>query len=114
MLEYSSILRLLEAERSRYLLEVAELERRLQHVRNQMTSLEVLISGYAKEEQMYPSQRRFFESSSQALLEDSPTDEADGEELEIGISGQKPRLNPPALLSPGWQKVQMAPRLQSI
>jgi hypothetical protein len=92
MLEYSSILRLLEAERDRYVLEAAELERRLQHVRNQMTSLEVLISGYAKEEQMYPSQRRFFESSGQALLEDSPTDEADGEEL--GTTGELDMLSP--------------------
>ena len=46
MNQYPSILRLLEAERERYILEAAELERRLNFVRNQISSLDTLIKGY--------------------------------------------------------------------
>lgn len=70
MAEYSSILRLLEAERERYILEAAELERRLQFVRNQMSALDNLISGYAIEEQMYSTSGRLSNlHSPQALLQ---------------------------------------------
>ncbi len=69
MSELSEILSLLEAERDRYVLEVAELERRLSLVRKQITTLEALISGYALEEQMYQPQRRISDSpSSTAVL----------------------------------------------
>jgi hypothetical protein len=57
MAEYSSILRLLEAERSRYILEAAELSRRLKLVHEQMNALDALIRGYATEEQMYSTSR---------------------------------------------------------
>ncbi|MBD2303785.1 hypothetical protein [Nostoc sp. FACHB-190] len=57
MAEYSSILRFLEAERERYVLEAAELERRLKLIHNQMNALDALITGYATEEQMYSTSR---------------------------------------------------------
>jgi hypothetical protein len=81
MAEYSSILRLLEAERERYILEAAELERRLQFVRNQMSSLDTLISGYAIEEQMYfPPGRLSHFDSKPAFLQQSLA-EVDEEDL---------------------------------
>ncbi len=70
MAEYSSILRLLEAERERYILEEAELERRLKLIHNQMNALDALISGYATEEQMYSTSRGLSPShSKQAFLQ---------------------------------------------
>lgn len=57
MAEYSSILRFLEAERERYILEAAELSRRLKLVHEQMNALDALITGYATEEQMYSTSR---------------------------------------------------------
>lgn len=71
MAEYSSILRFLEAEHERYILETAELERRLKFVHNQMNALEALISGYATEEQMYSTSRRKsnFHTTQQSLPE---------------------------------------------
>lgn len=75
MAEYSSILRLLEAERERYILEAASLERRLQLVHKQINSLDNLISGYAIEEQMYSTSRGLSSSPTQQsfLPESSPT-----------------------------------------
>jgi hypothetical protein len=72
MADLSEILRLLEAERDRYVLEAADLERRLSIVHNQMTTLEALISGYALEEQSVSPYRRLPESSGQAFLDDTP------------------------------------------
>lgn len=74
MAEYSSILRFLEAERERYILEEAELERRLKFVHNQMNALSALISGYATEEQMYSTSRRKsnFQTTQQSLPESFP------------------------------------------
>ncbi|MBG1268636.1 hypothetical protein [Nostoc sp. WHI] len=70
MAEYSSILRFLEAERERYILEAAELERRLKLVHNQMNALDALIRGYATEEQMYSTSRRLSNlHSPQAFLQ---------------------------------------------
>jgi hypothetical protein len=74
----SLLVRLLQAERERYILVLTELESRLQHVRNQIISVEALISGYAQEEQMYQSQMHFTEFSEQALHEE----ELDETELE--------------------------------
>ncbi|MCP6760543.1 MAG: hypothetical protein NHB32_17780 [Fischerella sp. CENA71] len=71
MADLSEILRLLEAERDRYILETADLERRLSFIRNQMNVLEALISGYALEEKMNHIHKRLLESSTQAYLEDS-------------------------------------------
>jgi hypothetical protein len=82
MVQYSSILRFLEAERERYILEAAELERRLQDIHDQITSLETLMSGYAKEEQLYSSQKLLAESSTQAILESNFTEELEVEEFE--------------------------------
>lgn len=62
---------MLEAERDRYILETADLERRLSFIRNQMNVLEALISGYALEEKMNHIHKRLPESSTQAYLEDS-------------------------------------------
>lgn len=69
MADLSEILRLLEAERDRYILETADLERRLSFIRNQMNVLEALISGYALEEKMSHLQKSLPESSTQAYLE---------------------------------------------
>jgi hypothetical protein len=78
MAEYSSILRFLEAERERYILEAAELERRLKFVHNQMNALEALISGYATEEQMYSTSRRKSNfNSPQALLQQNLAEKDD-------------------------------------
>ncbi len=75
MTEDPSILSLLEAERERYILEAASLERHLQHVRHQIVNLEALISGYATEVQMYSNQRHFSPlSSTQAILHGSYED----------------------------------------
>jgi hypothetical protein len=75
MIEYQSILKLLEAERERYILEAAELERRLQHARHQIVNLESLICGYATEEQMDLKQRHLCDlSSTQAILQDASED----------------------------------------
>jgi len=72
MASLSKILSLLELERERYVSEAAQLERRLSFIRNQISTLESLISGYALEEQMYSPQRHFPIPSSTAVLEDSP------------------------------------------
>ncbi|MHC5821718.1 MAG: hypothetical protein ACYT04_39085, partial [Nostoc sp.] len=78
MAEYSSILRFLEAERERYILEAAELSRRLKLVHEQMNALDALITGYATEEQMYSTSRGLSNfHSPQAFLQhnSAPKDE---------------------------------------
>jgi hypothetical protein len=82
MTNLSEILRLLEAERDRYVLEAADLERRLSVVRNQMNALEALISGYVTEEKMHHIHRRLPESSTQAYLEDRHHSVHQEEEIE--------------------------------
>jgi hypothetical protein len=81
MAEYSSILRFLEAERERYLLEAAELERRLKLIHNQMNALDALITGYATEEQMYSTSRGLSNfHSPQAFLQQNLAHEDEDEE----------------------------------
>jgi hypothetical protein len=83
MADLSNILSFLEQERDRYVLEAAELERRLSFIHNQIITLESLVSGYALEEQMYSSPKRFPDlPSSTAVLEDS-TMSVSKEELEV-------------------------------
>ncbi|MBE9209778.1 hypothetical protein IQ244_25440 [Nostoc sp. LEGE 06077] len=78
MAEYSSIVRFLEAERERYILEAAELERRLKLVHNQMNALDALIRGYATEEQMYSTSRGLSNfHSTQVFLQQNLTQEDD-------------------------------------
>lgn len=73
MSESSEILRLLIAERDRYILEAADIERRLSFIRNQMETLDALISGYAQEDQIYQSAGRLSNiSSTLAFLQESP------------------------------------------
>ncbi|NJL62472.1 MAG: hypothetical protein HC903_12390 [Methylacidiphilales bacterium] len=68
------ILRMLSAERDRYVLEALDLERRLSFIRHQINSIEGLISGYAQEDQMYhPLGRLSSLSSTQAFLQESPS-----------------------------------------
>jgi hypothetical protein len=69
MTEYPSILRLLEAERDRYILETLDLERRLSFIRQQITSLEGLMSGYVHENQATLPAQFKSEYSTQAFLE---------------------------------------------
>jgi hypothetical protein len=74
MTDSPEILRLLSAERDRYILEAADLERRLSFIRIQIDSIEALISGYAREDQMYDhplGQLSSNLSSTQAFLQDS-------------------------------------------
>jgi hypothetical protein len=73
MTNWSEILKLLEAERDRYVLEAADLERRLSFIRQQMDTLENLISGYGLEQRIYQPQRSLPDlSSSATLLLNSP------------------------------------------
>ncbi|MEA5572534.1 hypothetical protein VB733_15780 [Calothrix sp. UHCC 0171] len=68
------ILRMLSAERDRYVLEVLDLERRLSFIRHQINSIEALISGYAQEDRMYhPLGQLSNLSSTQAFLQESPS-----------------------------------------
>ncbi len=72
MTDSPEILGLLSAERDRYILEAADLERRLSFIRHQIDSLETLLSGYAREDQMYDPLRQLSNlSSTQAFLQDS-------------------------------------------
>ncbi len=72
MTDSPEILGLLSAERDRYILEAADLERRLSFIRHQIDSLETLLSGYAREDQMYhPLGQLSNLSSTQAFLQDS-------------------------------------------
>jgi hypothetical protein len=68
------ILRMLSAERDRYVLEVLDLERRLSFIRHQINSIEGLISGYAQEDRMHhPLGQLSNLSSTQAFLQESPS-----------------------------------------
>jgi hypothetical protein len=79
MADLSEILRLLQTERDRYILEAADLERRLSFIRQHLDSLEALISGYSQEEQIYQSYRPLPEpSSSKAVLEESHQEPENG------------------------------------
>lgn len=91
MANLSEILSLLEAERDRYVLEAADLERRLSFVHNQVTTLETLISGYVLEEQMNQPVRHLPDPSV-AVLEDNPeeVDELDEGTLELELEEESP------------------------
>jgi hypothetical protein len=69
MTEYPSILRLLEAERDRYILETSDLERRLSFIRHQVAAIEGLMSGYIHENQAVLPAHFKSEYSTQAFLE---------------------------------------------
>jgi Ser-tRNA(Ala) deacylase AlaX len=64
MANSSEIVRLLEVERERYVLEIADIERRLSFMRDQIHTLDNLISGYSQEEHGYHSTGGLSESSS--------------------------------------------------
>ena len=70
MTEFNEMLNLLEAERERYVLESARLERRLESVRNQINAIDNLISGYIKEKQHHQFYQLFSQSHTQAYLEE--------------------------------------------
>ena len=70
MTEFNEMLNLLEAERERYILESARLERRLESVRNQINAIDNLISGYIKEKQHHQFYQLFSQSQTQAYLEE--------------------------------------------
>jgi hypothetical protein len=74
MVQNSSILRLLEAEHKRYTTEVVELEQRLQRIRNQIVSVEALISGCIQEVQMYQMPENCALVSNPAVKEDKRGD----------------------------------------
>ncbi len=69
MTEFNEILSLLEAERERYILEAAGLERRLQSIRSQVTAIDNLISAYIQEQQYHQFYQQFPQSRTQAYLE---------------------------------------------
>jgi len=68
MADLSEMLRLLQKERDRYVLEIGDLEQRLSFVRNQITSLETLISGYCLEDQSIYSQTHLSSLSAPSAL----------------------------------------------
>lgn len=70
MTEFNEIMSLLEAERERYILEAARLERRLESIRTQVTAIDNLISGYVEEKQSHQFYQRFPQSRTQAYLEE--------------------------------------------
>ncbi|GEM_PF-1081926 len=70
MTEFNEILSLLEAERERYILEAAGLERRLSSIRTQVAAIDNLISGYIQEKQYYQFYQHFHQSQTQAYLEE--------------------------------------------
>lgn len=70
MTEFNEILSLLEAERERYILEAAGLERRLSSIRTQVAAIDNLISGYIQEKQYYQFYQQFHQSQTQAYLEE--------------------------------------------
>lgn len=70
MTEFNEMLNLLEAERERYVLEAASLERRLESVRNQINAIDNLISGYIQEKQHHQFYQLFSQSHTQAYLEE--------------------------------------------
>jgi hypothetical protein len=70
MTEFNEMLSLLEAERERYILEAARLERRLESIRTQVTAIDNLISGYVEEKQHHQFYQEFPQSRTQAYLEE--------------------------------------------
>ncbi|MEM1395361.1 MAG: hypothetical protein AAF757_29445 [Cyanobacteria bacterium P01_D01_bin.116] len=70
MTEFNEMLNLLEAERERYVLEAARLERRLETIRNQINTIDNLISGYIEEKQHHQFYQLFSQSQTQAYLEE--------------------------------------------
>ncbi len=70
MTEFHEMLNLLEAERERYILESARLERRLESIRTQVNAIDNLISGYLEEKQSHQFYQHFSESQTQAYLEE--------------------------------------------
>lgn len=103
MADFSKILSLLEQERERYVSEAAQLERRLSLIRNQITTLESLISGYTLEEQMYSPQRHFsFPTNSTAVLEESPVsldeEEFESTDYDVGEEEDYEHENPESVL----------------
>lgn len=69
MTEFHEMLNLLEAERERYILEAARLERRLESIRTQVSAIDNLISGYIEEKQHDHFDRQFSQSPALAYLE---------------------------------------------
>ncbi|MGB3639311.1 MAG: hypothetical protein WBA39_17310 [Rivularia sp. (in: cyanobacteria)] len=69
MTEFHEMLNLLEAERERYILEAARLERRLESIRTQVTAIDNLISGYIEEKQHDHFYKQFPQSPALAYLE---------------------------------------------
>ena len=86
MADLSDIVRFLEVERERYVLEASQLERRLSFISDQIRTLSDLISGYALEDQV----------SSQILrqLPDASKIEAVLEEPLEAIVDEKPQTSP--------------------
>lgn len=74
MTEFHEMLNLLEAERERYILEAARLERRLESIRNQVTAIDNLISGYIEEKQHDHFYQQFPQSPALAYLEEDRRD----------------------------------------
>ncbi|MEM6754797.1 MAG: hypothetical protein AAF630_17715 [Cyanobacteria bacterium P01_C01_bin.38] len=74
MTEFHEMLNLLEAERERYILEAARLERRLESIRTQVTAIDNLISGYIEEKQHDHFYQQFPQSSALAYLEEDRRD----------------------------------------
>jgi len=70
MTEFNEMLNLLEAERERYVLEAARLERRLESIRTQVNAIDNLISGYIEEKQHHQFYQLFSQSQTQAYLEE--------------------------------------------
>jgi hypothetical protein len=95
MVQHSSILKFLQAEHKRYKLEVAELEQRLQRVRNQIISVEALISGCIQEEQMYQSPRNFALVSTQGMKEDD-LDETKFQDHQEFLEHKRDDINQPS------------------
>ncbi len=69
MTEFHEMLNLLEAERERYILEAARLERRLESIRTQVNAIDNLISGYIEEKQHDHLYQQFPQSPPLAYLE---------------------------------------------
>ena len=74
MTEFHEMLNLLEAERERYILEAARLERRLESIRTQVTAIDNLISGYIEEKQHDDFYQQFPQSPALAYLEEGRRD----------------------------------------
>ena len=74
MTEFHEMLNLLEAERERYILEAARLERRLESIRTQVTAIDNLISGYIEEKQHHNFYQQFPQSPALAYLEEDRRD----------------------------------------